>query len=446
MTAKENEFLNIHPYFHIDPAIERAADRALSEAQEAFSRIDANTDYNQQKMLAAFLKNRVSESHFAASTGYGYDDRGRETLDRVFADALGAEDALVRHNFVSGTHALTVALFGVLRPGDTMLSVTGTPYDTLQGVIGRGKDGTLIDDAFEPGVCSGSLKEFGIHYREVPLSEDGTPDLPAIEAALRGNPQVRMVYLQRSRGYSLRPSLFVEQISEIAALAHKLAPSCIVMVDNCYGEFVEREEPVSRGADLMAGSLIKNPGGGVAPTGGYIAGRRDLVEQCAYRLTTPGLGREVGCTLGNNRELFMGAFHAPHVTGEALKTAVFAAALFSQFGYDVTPRWDEPRADIIQTVLLRNEQALVAFCQGMQKGAPVDSFVTPEPWDMPGYDSQVIMAAGAFTLGASIELSADAPLRAPWAAWMQGGLNFHSGRLGVMLGAQSMLERGLLGK
>ena len=446
MTAKENEFLNIHPYFHIDPAIERAADRALSEAQEAFSRIDANTDYNQQKMLAAFLKNRVSESHFAASTGYGYDDRGRETLDRVFADALGAEDALVRHNFVSGTHALTVALFGVLRPGDTMLSVTGTPYDTLQGVIGRGKDGTLIDDAFEPGVCSGSLKEFGIHYREVPLSEDGTPDLPAIEAALRGNPQVRMVYLQRSRGYSLRPSLFVKQISEIAALAHKLAPSCIVMVDNCYGEFVEREEPVSRGADLMAGSLIKNPGGGVAPTGGYIAGRRDLVEQCAYRLTTPGLGREVGCTLGNNRELFMGAFHAPHVTGEALKTAVFAAALFSQFGYDVTPRWDEPRADIIQTVLLRNEQALVAFCQGMQKGAPVDSFVTPEPWDMPGYDSQVIMAAGAFTLGASIELSADAPLRAPWAAWMQGGLNFHSGRLGVMLGAQSMLERGLLGK
>ena len=438
--------MNIHPYFHIDPAIERAADRALSEAQEAFSRIDANTDYNQQKMLAAFLKNRVSESHFAASTGYGYDDRGRETLDRVFADALGAEDALVRHNFVSGTHALTVALFGVLRPGDTMLSVTGTPYDTLQGVIGRGKDGTLIDDAFEPGVCSGSLKEFGIHYREVPLSEDGAPDLPAIEAALRGNPQVRMVYLQRSRGYSLRPSLFVEQIAEIAALAHKLAPSCIVMVDNCYGEFVEREEPVSRGADLMAGSLIKNPGGGVAPTGGYIAGRRDLVEQCAYRLTTPGLGREVGCTLGNNRELFMGAFHAPHVTGEALKTAVFAAALFSQFGYDVTPRWDEPRAYIIQTVLLRNEQALVAFCQGMQKGAPVDSFVTPEPWDMPGYDSQVIMAAGAFTLGASIELSADAPLRAPWAAWMQGGLNFHSGRLGVMLGAQSMLERGLLGK
>ena len=438
--------MNIHPYFHIDPAIERAADRALSEAQEAFSRIDANTDYNQQKMLAAFLKNRVSESHFAASTGYGYDDRGRETLDRVFADALGAEDALVRHNFVSGTHALTVALFGVLRPGDTMLSVTGTPYDTLQGVIGRGKDGTLIDDAFEPGVCSGSLKEFGIHYREVPLSEDGAPDLLAIEAALRGNPQVRMVYLQRSRGYSLRPSLFVEQIAEIAALAHKLAPSCIVMVDNCYGEFVEREEPVSRGADLMAGSLIKNPGGGVAPTGGYIAGRRDLVEQCAYRLTTPGLGREVGCTLGNNRELFMGAFHAPHVTGEALKTAVFAAALFAQFGYDVTPRWDEPRADIIQTVLLRNEQALVAFCQGMQKGAPVDSFVTPEPWDMPGYDSQVIMAAGAFTLGASIELSADAPLRAPWAAWMQGGLNFHSGRLGVMLGAQSMLERGLLGK
>ncbi len=253
-----------------------------------------------------------------------------------------------------------------------------------------------------------------------------------------------MVYIQRSRGYSLRPSLFVEDIERIAKIAKEKAPNCIVMVDNCYGEFVQRDEPTSHGADLMAGSLIKNPGGGVAPTGGYIAGRRDLVESCSYRLTTPGTGKEIGCTLGNNRELFMGAFHAPHVTGEALKTAAFTAALFSEFGYDVTPKPDEPRADIIQAVLLRREEALIAFCQGVQKGAPVDAFVTPEPWDMPGYDCQVIMAAGAFTLGASIELSADAPLREPYAAWMQGGLNFHSGHLGAMLAAQSMLERGIL--
>ena len=385
---------------------------------------------DQQKMLAAFGNAGVSESHFAASTGYGYGDRGREALDSVYAYALGAEDALVRHNFVSGTHALTVALFGILRPGDTMLSVTGMPYDTLQGVIGLTGDG------------NGSLREFGIRYEQLDLLPGGTPDYAGMEQRI--HPGIRMVYIQRSRGYSLRPSLFVAEIERIAAVAKRLAPDCIVMVDNCYGEFVEKDEPVSRGADLMAGSLIKNPGGGVAPTGGYIAGRRDLVESCAYRLTTPGLGKEVGATLGNNRELFMGAFHAPHVTGEALKTAAFAAALFSGFGYEVTPRWDEPRADIIQAVLLEKPEALIAFCQGVQKGAPVDSFVLPEPWDMPGYDSPVIMAAGAFTLGASIELSADAPLREPYAVWLQGGLNFHSGRLGILLAAQSMLRRGQL--
>ncbi|MCI1965754.1 MAG: methionine gamma-lyase family protein [Oscillospiraceae bacterium] len=392
--------------------------------------IDQTTEYNQQKMLAAFIKNGVSESHFVASTGYGYGDRGRETLDRVFADALGAEDALVRHNFVSGTHALTVALFGVLRPGDTMLSVTGIPYDTLRSVIGLTGNGI------------GSLKEFGIKYEQVDLTPQGHPDYEEIER--RVHPGLRMVYVQRSRGYSLRPSLFVEEIEKIAKIAKKKAPDCVVMVDNCYGEFVQRTEPVSRGADLMAGSLIKNPGGGIAPTGGYIAGTKELVERCAYRLTTPGTGREIGATLGNNRELFMGAFHAPHVTGEALKTAVFTAALFQLLGYGVTPNYDEPRADIIQTMLLENETALVAFCQGVQKGAPVDSFVLPEPWDMPGYDCKVIMAAGAFTLGASIELSADAPLREPYAAWMQGGLNYHSGRLGAMLAAQSMLEQGVL--
>lgn len=422
----------LYPYFKIDDKIRKAAEQAAAMAEPALKQIDETADYNQQKMLAAFIEAGVSESHFSASTGYGYGDRGRDALDQVYAKALGAEDALVRHNFVSGTHAITVALFGVLRPGDTMLSVTGIPYDTLRGVIGLTGDG------------NGSLKEFGINYEQIDLKPDGTPDYDEIEKRI--HPGIKMVYIQRSRGYSLRPSLFVEDIERIAEIAKRRAPDCIVMVDNCYGEFVQREEPVSRGADLMAGSLIKNPGGGVAPTGGYIAGRRDLVESCSYRLTTPGTGREIGATLGNNRELFMGAFHAPHVTGEALKTAVFTAALFSQLGYDVTPRYDEPRADIIQAVLLRGEEALIAFCRGVQKGAPVDSFVTPEPWDMPGYDCKVIMAAGAFTLGASIELSADAPLREPYAAWMQGGLNYHSGRLGAMLAAQSMLEQGILGK
>lgn len=420
----------LYPYFKIDDRIQSAAKKAIEQIDGVIKRIDETTNYNQQKMLAAFIEAGVSESHFAASTGYGYGDRGRDALDVVYARALGAEDALVRHNFVSGTHALTVALFGVLRPGDTMLSVTGIPYDTLRGVIGLTGDG------------NGSLKQFGINYEQVELKADGTPDYEKIEN--RVNAKIKMVYIQRSRGYSLRPSLFVEDIERIAKTAKKKAPDCIVMVDNCYGEFVQKDEPTSHGADLMAGSLIKNPGGGVAPTGGYIAGRKDLVESCSYRLTTPGTGREIGATLGNNRELFMGAFHAPHVTGEALKTAAFTAALFHSFGYEVTPKCDEPRADIIQAVLLRNEQALIAFCQGVQKGAPVDSFVVPEPWDMPGYDSKVIMAAGAFTLGGSIELSADAPLREPFAAWMQGGLNFHSGRLGAMLAAQSMLEQGQL--
>lgn len=420
----------MHPSFRIDPKIEQAARETMQDLIPVFARIEETTEFNQQKMLAAFQEAMVSESHFAASTGYGYGDRGRDALDAVYASALGAQDALVRYNFVSGTHALTVALFGVLRPGDTMVSVTGLPYDTLQGVLGLTGDG------------NGSLKEFGIRYEQIDLCPDGTPDYGAMRDNLK--PGTKMVYIQRSRGYQLRPSLFVEDIEKIAGIAKEKCPGCIVMVDNCYGEFVQKDEPVSHGADLMAGSLIKNPGGGIAPTGGYIAGRRDLVESCAYRLTTPGTGREIGATLGNNRELFLGAFHAPHVTGEALKTAAFTAGLFERFGYGVTPTSGEARADIIQALLLRDQAALVAFCRGIQKGAPVDSFVVPEPWDMPGYDCPVIMAAGAFTLGASIELSADAPLRDPYAVWMQGGLNFHSGKLGAMLAAQSMLEQGIL--
>ena len=417
-------------FFTFDRKIEQAAQTAMELCGERLKEIDRVTEYNQQKMLKAFIEAGVSESHFVGSTGYGYGDRGRDALDAVYAKAFEAEDALVRHNFVSGTHALTVALFGVLRPGDTMLSVTGMPYDTLRGVIGLEGNG------------AGSLKEFGIKYEQVDFQKDGSLDYEEIERRIQ--PGLKMVYIQRSRGYTLRASLFVEEIERVAKIAKEKAPGCIVMVDNCYGEFVQKTEPTAYGADLMAGSLIKNPGGGVAPTGGYIAGRKELVELCSYRLTTPGTGREIGATLGQNRELFMGAFHAPHVTGEALKTAVFTSALYETFGYEVTPRFDEPRADIIQVVKLGNPESLIAFCQGVQKGAPVDSFVLPEPWDMPGYDSQVIMAAGAFTLGASIELSADAPLRAPYAAWMQGALNFHSGKLGAMLAAQSMLEKGEL--
>ena len=312
-----------------------------------------------------------------------------------------------------------------------MLCVTGTPYDTIQGVIGLpGREGP------------GCMKEYGIGYEQLELLPNGAPDYAAMEEKI--TPAYKMVYIQRSRGYSLRPSLSVAEIGRIAQIAKRKAPGCIVMVDNCYGEFVEKQEPTEAGADIMAGSLIKNPGGGIAPTGGYIAGRHDLIELCAYRLTTPGTGREIGCTLGHSRELFMGAFHAPHVAGEALKTAAFAAALFSLLGFKVTPAPEEARADIIQVVELGDPEKLIAFCRGVQKGAPVDSFVTPEPSGMPGYDSQVIMAAGAFTLGSSIELSADAPLREPYAAWMQGGLNYHSGQLGMLLAAQEMLDAGLL--
>lgn len=421
----------MYPYFSIDEKLQELSDRAEKRIASRFREIEAVQRYNQQKMLAAFNRAGVSESHFAASTGYGYGDRGRDVLDQVYAYAFGAEDALVRWNFVSGTHTLTVALFGLLRPGDAMLCVTGTPYDTIQGVIG-------MEGREEPG----SLREFGIFYDQLDLLPDGTPDYDSMERKI--SPAYKMVYIQRSRGYSLRPSLTVTEIAKITAIAKRKAPDCIVMVDNCYGEFAEMDEPVSHGADIMAGSLIKNPGGGTAPTGGYIAGRKDLVELCSYRLTTPGTGRELGCTLGQNRELFMGAFHAPHVVGEALKTAVYASALFSELGYGVTPTPEEPRGDIIQVIELKTREALIAFCRGVQKGAPVDSFVVPEPSPMPGYDSDVIMAAGAFTLGSSIELSADAPLREPYAAWMQGGLNFHSGQLGVLLAAQEMRNEKLL--
>lgn len=420
----------MYSYFDIDEKLIKLSEKAEDLAKPYFKAVEDIQRYNQQKMQAAFMNAGVSESHFVGSTGYGYDDAGRDALDKVFAYALGAEDALVRHNFVSGTHTLTVALFGVLRPGDKMLCVTGTPYDTILGVIGL------------TGSGMGSLKEWGVSYDQVDLCNDGTVDLKGIEE--KADDSYKMIYIQRSRGYSLRPSLRIDDLEKIIAVARKKAPHAIIFVDNCYGEYVEKIEPVSVGADLMAGSLIKNAGGGIAPTGGYIAGRHDLVELCAYRLTTPGTGREIGCTLNNNREMFMGAFHAPNVAGEAVKTAIFASSLFTLLGYDVTPRFDEPRGDIIQAIKLKEREALISFCRGVQKGAPVDSFVTPIPAPMPGYDDDVIMAAGAFTLGASIELSADAPLREPYAVWLQGGLNYNSGNLGIILAAQQMLDSGII--
>lgn len=417
------------PFFKIDEKIERASDIALKKASEQFKKIDEITEYNQLKVLSAFINNGVSESHFVSTTGYGYGDRGRETLDKIWAEVFGAEDALVRHNFTCGTHTLATALFGVLRPGDKMLSVTGTPYDTIHNVIGISGSGM------------GSLKEFGVAYDEVPLKDDRL-DYEDIEKAV--DESVTMVYIQRSRGYELRPSLLIEEIERVVKIAKKKNPSVIVMVDNCYGEFVQKKEPCDVGADLCAGSLIKNAGGGIASTGGYIAGRRDLVEKCAYRLTTPGLGKEVGATLGHNRELYMGLFYAPHTVGEALKSAVYISALFSGFGFKTTPAYDAERGDIVQSLGLENEERLVAFCKGIQSGSPIDSYLSPEPWDMPGYDSKVVMAAGAFTMGSSIELSADAPIREPFYAWIQGGLTFHSAKICAMLAAQQMLERGLL--
>ena len=419
----------MNPFFEIDEKIEEYSKNAMQKIKGVFEDIDDITQYNQLKVQKAFIDNSISESHFVSSTGYGYGDRGRETLDRVWAQVFGAEDALVRHNFTCGTHTLATALFGVLRPNDKMLCVTGTPYDTIHNVIGISGEGM------------GSLKDFGVSYDEIPL-KDGKPDLFAIANAV--DESVTMVYIQRSRGYELRPSLTVEEIGEIVNVVKQKNQKTIVMVDNCYGEFTQKIEPTQVGADLIAGSLIKNAGGGIARTGGYIAGRSDLVEKCAYRLTTPGLGKEVGCTLDMNRELFMGLFFAPHIVGEALKSAVYISALFSDLGYDVTPKYNEKRGDIVQCLGLENEESLVAFCQGIQSGSPIDSFVLPEPWDMPGYDSKVVMAAGAFTLGSSIELSADAPIREPFYAWIQGGLNFHSAKICAMLAAQSMLKKGLL--
>lgn len=410
-------------FFKISDKIGAIAFEADNICRGPFAAIDEIAHYNAHKVLAAFQKHRVSAAHLEGTSGYGYGDRGRDTLDKVFAEIVGAEDALVRHNFVSGTNAIATALFGVLRPDDEMVCLSGTPYDTLQPVIG------ITEGGF------GSLKEFGIKYRQLELDKNGRVDFGAVAYALK---TAKVAYVQRSRGYSLRPSINVDEIAQIAEIAKKANPNVILVVDNCYGEFVEKLEPTQAGADLIIGSLIKNPGGGIAQTGGYIAGRADLVELCAHRMTCPGIGREVGCTLGENKHMYMGLFFAPEVVAAALKTAVFASAVFGKMGYKVLPEPSEARTDIIQTVILGNEKKLAAFCRGIQSAAPIDSFVTPEAWDMPGYGERVIMAAGAFHMGASIELSADGPMREPFAAWLQGGLTEATGRLGILLAAQEL--------
>lgn len=414
--------------FSFSPELMKKAETAERKSLKTFYRIEKNCRHNSQKVLKAFIDNNVSEMHLKGTTGYGYGDDGRDKADRVFADIVGAEDALVRYNFVNGTHALSTMLFGILRPNDTMLAVTGAPYDTLEQVIS--------------GDRGGSLKEFGVKFEQIDLLPDGRPDLEEIKKRAK---TAKMVYIQRSRGYSLRPSLNVSVIAEICEAVRGAGSNAVIAVDNCYGEFCEYVEPTSVGADIIVGSLIKNPGGGICSTGGYIAGKADLVELCSYRLTTVGTGKEVGCSLGmQNRELFMGMYNAPLAVSNALKTAVFASAFFEELGFEAFPKSDEYRTDIITSIKLGTPERLIAFCEGIQAYSPVDSSAAPEPWDMPGYNCQVIMAAGCFTMGSSIELSADAPLREPYAVWLQGGTSYHGAATGIIGAAQRLLDKKLL--
>ena len=410
----------------IKPEVYEIARQAEEEIRPQFERIDRIAMLNTRKVMTAFQDNKVSDSCFAGTTGYGYDDLGREVLDKVYAQVFCTEAALVRIGFVNGTHALSAALFGILKPGDTLLSVTGLPYDTLRNAIGI------------EGDCHGSLKFYGINYKQVDL-KDGEADLEAIKAAFADR-SISAVLIQRSRGYENRKALSAEEIGEICSAVKSVAPNVTVMVDNCYGEFTGEHEPTEYGVDIMAGSLIKNPGGGLAPTGGYIVGRKDLVENAAMRLTTPGIGGECGASLGNNRLLFQGFFMAPHIVAQAIKTVTFCSAMMKKIGFESSPAPDEARNDIIQMVTLKNGENMKKFCRGVQAGAPVDSYVTPEPWQMPGYNVPVIMAAGAFVQGSSIELSADGPMREPYTLYVQGGITYESGKLGIMMAVNEMLS------
>lgn len=413
--------------------INEIAAAAEKDLAPIFARIDEISFENTNKVMDAFREHRVAATNFDTTSGYGYDDRGRDVLDRIWADVMGAEAAFVRHQIVNGTQALTIGLFGLLRPGDLMCSVAGKPYDTLEEVIGiQG----------EPG--NGSLADFGVRYKQIELLDGGAFDFEAIEATLKeelaAGKAVKVIFIQRSKGYLNRKTLTVAEIGEVVKLVKSISPETYVVVDNCYGEFTETAEPTSVGADMIIGSLIKNPGGGMAETGGYIAGSARAVELASYRLTSVGCGLEVGATVGQTKNMYKGLFYAPHTTAQALKTAHLAAYVFEALGYNVEPKWNQTRSDIIQTVITGKPELLCAFCRGIQKGSPVDSFVTPEPWAMPGYTDEVIMAAGAFVQGASIELSADGPMRAPYTVFFQGGLTYESGKIGILAAAEEMLR------
>lgn len=419
----------MHSQFNIDYDLLRFCQNIENSLEDTFKQIDKITQYNQYKVLHAMQKNKLSDIHFAATTGYGYNDLGRDTLESIYADIFNTEDALVRPQLISGTHALYIALSGNLKPGDELLSPVGEPYDTLQGVIGIREE-------------KGSLKEYGIVYKQVDLLEDDKFDYENIRNAITD--KTKLITIQRSKGYSWRKSFLVEEIQNLISFIKSIKKDVICMVDNCYGEFVDTIEPSDVGADLVVGSLIKNPGGGLAPIGGYIVGRSEYVQNAAYRLTAPGLGKEVGATLGVTPSMIQGLFFAPQVVSGSLKGAIFASKIFETLGFDVLPHSTEKRSDIVQAIKMKNENNIIAFCKGIQKGAPVDSFVSPEPWDMPGYDCKVIMAAGAFVQGSSIELSADAPIKSPYAVFLQGGLSYHHAKIGNIIALQNMLDNKLI--
>ena len=425
----DKQLTKMYEELHIDEKVLAYCEATLNCLKERFEEIDRVAEYNQMKVIKAMQDNKVSDIHFAATTGYGYNDIGRETLESVYANVFHAEDALVRPQITCGTHALTVALSANVRPGDEILSPVGKPYDTLEGVIGIRES-------------RGSLAEYGVTYSQVDLLEDGSFDYEGIKNAI--NERTKLITIQRSKGYQTRPTLSVARIGELIKFIKEIKPDVICMVDNCYGEFVEEIEPTDVGADLCVGSLIKNPGGGLAPIGGYIVGKQEYIENCAYRLTSPGLGKEVGATLGINDRLYQGFFMAPTVVSGALKGAIFAANIYEKLGFGVVPNGTESRHDIIQAVTLGSPEAVIAFCRGIQAAAPVDSFVVPEPWPMPGYHSDVIMAAGAFVQGSSIELSADAPIEPPYAVYFQGGLTWYHAKLGIMMSVQKLFEEGLI--
>lgn len=414
--------------YHIKDNVLDLYEKALKDVEEEFKRYDEIREFNQLKVLNALQEERISESHFTNSTGYGYGDIGRDSLDKVYARIFNTESALVRPHFVNGTHAIGAALFGNLRPGDTMLSIVGSPYDTLHGIIGIGEQKKI-----------GSLKEYGVNYKQIDL-DNGKVNLKEVKTALKEDNSIKIVHIQRSTGYGWRNSLLVSEISEIIKFIKSIREDVICFVDNCYGEFIDTLEPTDVGADLVAGSLIKNIGGGIAPTGGYIAGKEEYVTQASYRLTIPGIGGECGSTFGVMRTLFQGLFLAPHIAMEAVKGAIFCSRIMELAGFEVLPKFNEKRSDIIQAIKFNDKEKLINFCKGIQLGSPIDSFVQCEPWDMPGYEDQVIMAAGAFIQGSSIELSADAPIREPYIAYLQGGLTFDHAKTGILIALNKILN------